>query len=82
MAHVELWSICEAILMERRKERTTEAEMSKPDQEEKELPASYERDEWQSVSDLESESDRYREYAAATFRKDRRINIRISQKTW
>jgi predicted DNA binding CopG/RHH family protein len=57
-----------------------EAEMSKLDQEEKELLESSERDEWQSVSNLESESDWYREYAGATFRKDRRINIRISQK--
>ena len=54
--------------------------MSTPDREEKQLLESYERDEWQSVSDLESESRRYREYAAGTFRKDRRINIRISQK--
>jgi predicted DNA binding CopG/RHH family protein len=50
------------------------------DPEEKELLESYERDEWESVPDLKSESNRYREYAAATFRKDKRINIRISQK--
>jgi len=54
--------------------------MSKPNREEKELLESYEREEWQSVSDLESESDRYRRYASATFKKDRRVNIRISQK--
>ncbi len=48
--------------------------------EEKELLESYERDEWQSVPNLESESDRYRGYASATFRKDKRVNIRISQK--
>jgi predicted DNA binding CopG/RHH family protein len=50
------------------------------DLEEKELLESYERDEWQSVPNLESESDRYRGYASATFRKDKRVNIRISQK--
>ena len=50
------------------------------DLEEKELLESYERDEWQSVPNLESESDRYRGYAGATFRKDKRVNIRISQK--
>ncbi len=48
--------------------------------EEKELLESYERDEWRSVSDIESESGRYRKYADATFKKDKRVNIRISQK--
>jgi predicted DNA binding CopG/RHH family protein len=32
------------------------------------------------VPNLVSESDRYRRYASATFRKDKRVNIRISQK--
>jgi predicted DNA binding CopG/RHH family protein len=50
------------------------------DLEEEELLESYERDEWQSVPNLVSESDRYRRYASATFRKDKRVNIRISQK--
>lgn len=50
------------------------------DLEEKELLESYERNEWQSVPELESESNRYRGYARATFRKDKRVNIRISQK--
>jgi predicted DNA binding CopG/RHH family protein len=54
------------------------ADMKRLDPEEKELLESYERDEWQSVPDLESKSDRYRGYAAATFRKDKRLNIRIS----
>ena len=53
--------------------------MSRLDQEEKEILESYDRDEWQSVSGLESESLRYREYAAATFRKDRRTKIRMSE---
>lgn len=54
--------------------------MKRLDPEEKELLESYESAEWQSVPDLESESDRYRGYAAATFRKDKRVNMRISQK--
>ena len=54
--------------------------MKNLNQEEKELLESYERDEWQSVSDLESESERYRKYARATFKKDKRVNIRMSQK--
>jgi len=54
--------------------------MKRLEPEEKDLLESYDRDEWQSVPDLESESERYRGYAAATFRKDKRVNIRISQK--
>jgi predicted DNA binding CopG/RHH family protein len=54
--------------------------MNNLDPEEKELLESYDRDEWQPVSDLRSESDRYQRYASATFKKDKRVNIRISQK--
>ncbi len=50
------------------------------DSEEKELLESYDRDEWQPVSDLKSESNRYRSYASATYRKDKRVNIRMSEK--
>jgi predicted DNA binding CopG/RHH family protein len=52
----------------------------KLDAEEKELLASYEADEWQSVDNLEAEKQAYSEYATATFKKDRRVNIRISSK--
>jgi predicted DNA binding CopG/RHH family protein len=54
--------------------------MSKLKKDEKELLESVEAGEWQSVPDREAEVARYREYAAATFKKDRRINIRISTK--
>jgi len=54
--------------------------MKNLDPEEKEILGSYDHDEWQSVSDLKSESDRYRRYAGATFKKDKRVNIRISEK--
>ncbi|MBI5251052.1 MAG: antitoxin [Desulfomonile tiedjei] len=54
--------------------------MSKLDPEEKEILESYDRDEWQSVSDLKSQSERYQKYADATFKKDKRVNIRMSQK--
>lgn len=50
------------------------------DNEEKELLASYEKDEWQSVEQVAAEKKRYQEYARATFRKDARVNIRISSK--
>jgi predicted DNA binding CopG/RHH family protein len=55
------------------------ADMKRLDPEEKELLESYERDEWESVPDLESESDRHRGCAAATLKKDERLIIRISE---
>ena len=54
--------------------------MSKLNQEERELLTSVERGEWRSVKNLERERARYRGYARATFKKDRRINIRLSTK--
>ena len=52
----------------------------KLDPEEREILASYERGEWRSVKGVKRDLDRYRRYAKATFRKDRRLNIRISSK--
>jgi predicted DNA binding CopG/RHH family protein len=52
----------------------------KLDAEEKELLTSYEADEWESVGDLEKAGQTYSQYAEATFKKDRRVNIRISNK--
>lgn len=52
----------------------------KLDKEEAELLASYEADEWKSVKDAEAEKARYSAYARATFRKDKRVNIRMSSK--
>ncbi len=54
--------------------------MSKLDQEEKEILEAFERGELKSVPNKEAELKRHREYAAATFRKDKRINIRISER--
>lgn len=48
--------------------------------EEKELLESYEADEWQPVDNLTEAKEAYSEYARATFKKDKRINIRISGK--
>ena len=48
--------------------------------EELELLASYENEEWQSVKNIQEQQESYRSYARATFRKDKRINIRISEK--
>ena len=47
---------------------------------EAELLASLEAGEWRSVKNLDREIKRYQEYARATFRKDRRVSIRISSK--
>jgi len=54
--------------------------VSKLKKDEMELLDSVEAGEWRSVPDREEEVARYQEYAAATFKKDRRINIRISSK--
>ena len=54
--------------------------MSKLKKDEKKLLDSVESGEWRSVPDREAEVSRYQEYAASTFKKDRRINIRISSK--
>jgi predicted DNA binding CopG/RHH family protein len=47
---------------------------------EKEILESVERSEWRSAKGGKREHSRYAAYAKATFRKDRRINIRISSK--
>jgi len=52
----------------------------KLDKEEQDLVDSFERGEWRSVPNLEKEKKKYQEIAAATFRKDRRVNIRISSR--
>ena len=52
----------------------------KLDDEEQDLVDSFERGEWRSVPNFEQEKKKYQEIAAATFRKDRRVNIRISSK--
>lgn len=49
----------------------------KLDKEEKEILESYENDEWVSVSSPE-EISRYQAAAKATFKKNKRVNIRIS----
>jgi predicted DNA binding CopG/RHH family protein len=41
---------------------------------------SYEHDKYRPVSELAKELERYRQYARDTFKKDARVNIRISKK--
>ncbi len=50
----------------------------KLDKEELEILESFERGEWHPVSDRENELERHRQYAEATLKKNRRVNIRIS----
>jgi predicted DNA binding CopG/RHH family protein len=52
----------------------------KLDADEKELLESVERGEWKSAKGGKRERARYCRYAKATFRKDRRLNIRLSSK--
>jgi predicted DNA binding CopG/RHH family protein len=52
--------------------------MMKLDGEEKALLESVERGEWRSVKPSRGERGRYVRYARETFKKDRRVNIRIS----
>jgi predicted DNA binding CopG/RHH family protein len=52
----------------------------KLDKEEQDLVDSFERGEWRSVPNFGKEKKRAEKIAAATFKKDRRVNIRISTK--
>jgi len=52
----------------------------KLDAEEKKILKSVERGEWRSVKAGKQDRGRYIQYAKDTFRKDRRLNIRISSK--
>ena len=54
--------------------------MDKFDDYEKDVLKSYENDEWISVDNLEEKKEEYARYAKATFLKNKRINIRISEK--
>ncbi len=52
----------------------------KLDREEKTILKSVEKGDWRSVPNVPEEKKRYRRYALATLRKDKRINIRISER--
>ncbi len=54
--------------------------MAKLDPEEKKILGSVEGGEWRSIRGVRGERERFRGYAQATFKKDRRINIRISSR--
>jgi predicted DNA binding CopG/RHH family protein len=54
--------------------------MAKLDKDEKEILRTFDDGEWKPVSRKDREIGRLQDYAAATFKKDRRINVRISSK--
>lgn len=49
------------------------------DSEEKELLASYERDEWRPAKDGKAETAKLQGYARNTLQKNKRINIRLAE---
>ena len=48
--------------------------------EEKDLLDSVERGEWKRIPNFQRESQRYREAARTTLRKDKRVNIRMAER--
>ena len=52
------------------------------DQEEKKLMESIERDEWQPVNNIEQEKEKAIAAARNTLKKDKRINLRLTQKDY
>ena len=52
------------------------------DQEEKDLMESIERDEWQPVKNIDQEREKAMAAARHTLKKDKRINLRLSQKDY
>ena len=52
--------------------------MGKLSTEEKGILESVESGDWRSIRDKDKESERYQLYARETFRKDRRVNIRLA----
>jgi predicted DNA binding CopG/RHH family protein len=54
--------------------------MMRLDEEEREILEAFEEGKLQSVKNLDVELKKHQEYAAATFKKDKRISIRISSR--
>ncbi|MCX5807552.1 MAG: antitoxin [Proteobacteria bacterium] len=53
---------------------------TKPTKEEKEILDSFEKGEWVPVTDLSKRKKELAEYTRSTLRKDKRLNIRISER--
>ena len=52
------------------------------DQEEEDLMKSIERDEWQPVKNIDQEREKAIEAARSTLKKDKRVNLRLTQKDY
>lgn len=50
------------------------------DKYEKDVLNSYEHGEWHEVDNMDEEIEKHQKYAEQTFKKDKRVNIRLSQK--
>jgi predicted DNA binding CopG/RHH family protein len=54
--------------------------MVKLDDEEREILEAFEKGKLESIVNIDAEQEKHRQYAAATFKKDKRISIRISSR--
>jgi predicted DNA binding CopG/RHH family protein len=63
-------------------EKITEKAFKPIDQEENDLMESIERDEWQPVKQIDQERKKAIEAARNTLKKEKRINLRLSQKDY
>ena len=50
------------------------------DEEERDFIESFERGEWETIDNVVKEAERSRDYARNTLKKDKRVNIRLSEK--
>ena len=80
--HIERGDLLDILEHPRRPRSSTSVRSPtmKIDAEEKELLESVERGEWKSAGGGKRERARFSRYAKATFKKDRRLNIRLSSK--
>lgn len=62
--------------------RFTEKAFEPIDQEERDLLASLENEAWQPVPDFKAEHEKVIQAARNTLKKDKRINLRLSQKDY
>ena len=66
-----------------KRERGISFKAFKPiDQEEKDLMSSIENDEWQPVKNIDQEKEKTVATARNTLKKDKRINLRLTQKDY
>ncbi len=53
---------------------------AKLDKYEKDILESFTNNEWREVENMDEEIEKHKKYAHETFKKDKRVNIRLSQK--